>query len=213
VEISAGASIGRDLIIIGGSLAKDPGCRISGEFYHVRSREDLKKISHTLLPFLPESGGMTFFRVSKIFLWFILVMLALMLFPLPVSRGADMLKKSPLRHGAVGLLAMLAFILLLLVFILLSLVLIGIPLLVLLIAAYFLTLIFGRTVVFFAVGGAIAAALKVKGSPVLFVVLGTMVYALLKFVPWLGAPLLIIMDFVAIGVGVGFFLTKRKSAI
>ena len=213
VDIKEGAFIGRDLIIIGGRLAKDPGCRINGEFYHVRSREDLKKISHTLLPFLPESGGMTFFRVSKIFLWFILVMLALMLFPLPVSRGADMLKKSPLRHGAVGLLAMLAFILLLLVFILLSLVLIGIPLLVLLIAAYFLTLIFGRTVVFFAVGGAIAAALKVKGSPVLFVVLGTMVYALLKFVPWLGAPLLIIMDFVAIGVGVGFFLTKRKSAI
>jgi len=209
VDIGEGAFIGRDLIIIGGRLAKDPGCKINGEFYYVRTREDLKKISHTLLPFLPESGGMTFFRVSKIFLWFILVMLALLLLPLQVSRAAAMLKKAPLRHGAFGLLAMLAFILLLLVFIILSLVLIGIPLLVLLIAAYFLILIFGRAVLYFAIGSAIAAAFKINGSPVLFVVLGTLVYALLKFVPWIGAPLLIIMDIVAIGIGVGYFLKYK----
>ncbi|MCX6557765.1 MAG: hypothetical protein NTW95_10110 [Candidatus Aminicenantes bacterium] len=209
VDIKEGAFIGRDLIIIGGRLAKDPGCKINGESYYVRTREDLKKISHTLLPFLPESGGMTFFRVSKIFLWFILVMLALLILPLQVSRAADMLKKSPLRHGAVGLLAMLAFILLLLVFIILSLVLIGIPLLMLLIAAYFLVLIFGRAVVFFAVGSAVAAGLRIKSSPVLFVVLGTMAYALLKFVPWIGAPLLLLMDIVAIGVAVGYFLKYK----
>jgi hypothetical protein len=213
VDIREGAVIGRDLIIIGGRLAKDPGCKINGEFYHVRTREDLKKISHTLLPFLPESGGMTFFKVSKVFLWFILVMLALLLLPQQISRAADMLKESPLRHGAVGLLAVLAFILLLLAFIILSLVLIGIPLLVLLIAAYFLTLVFGRAVVFFTIGGAVASGLRIKGSPVLFVVLGTMVYALLKFVPWIGAPLLVIMDVVAIGIGVGFFLKRRKPAV
>jgi len=212
VDIKEGAVIGRDLIIIGGSLAKDPSCKINGEFYNVRTQKDLKRISHTLLPFLPESGGMTFFRVGKIFLWFILVMLALLLLPLQIGRAAGMLKKSLLRYGAFGLLAMLVFILLLLIFVILSLVLIGIPLLLILIAAYFLALIFGRAVVFFAIGSGIAAVLKIKGNTILFVVLGTTVYALLKFIPWIGAPLLILMDIVAIGISCGFILSRRKPA-
>ena len=47
----------------------------------------------------------------------------------------------------------------------------------------------------------------------LFIILGVAVYALLKFIPWLGAPLLIIMDLFAIGIGVGYFLHAEKSAI
>jgi hypothetical protein len=110
------------------------------------------------------------------------------------------------------LLAMLVFILLLLIFVILSLVLIGIPLLLILIAAYFLALSFGRAVVFFAIGSGIAAVLKIKGNTILFVILGTTVYALLKFIPWIGTPLLILMDIVAIGISVGFFLQRRKPA-
>ena len=77
VDIKDGAVIGRDLIVIGGSVTKAPGCKISGDFYYIRTKEDLKKIARTMLPFLPESGGLTFFKISKIFFWFILIMLAL----------------------------------------------------------------------------------------------------------------------------------------
>jgi hypothetical protein len=212
VEINNGAVIGRDLIVIGGHLDKAPGCKINGEFYYVRTKEDLKKITRTVLPFLPGSGGLTFFKISKIFFWFILVMLALLLLPVQVNLAATMLKKSPPRTLALGSLALLIFILLLLIFIILCLVLIGIPLLLILIAAYFLVLIFGRTVVFYFIGSKIASFLKFKGNAVTFVIMGTAIYALLKFIPWLGAPLLIILDIFAIGSGVGFFLDRRRTA-
>jgi hypothetical protein len=212
VDIKNGAVIGRDLIVIGGSLQKAPGCKINGDFYYIRTKEDLKKIARTFLPIIPESGGLTFFKISKIFFWFILVMLTLLVLPLQVNQAADMFKKSPLRYGAFGLLTLLIFFLLLLIFIILSLVLIGIPLLLALIAVYFLILIFGRTVVFYFIGSKIAQVLKFKGNTIFFVILGTVVYALLKFIPWFGVPLLIIMDILAIGIGVGFFLQRRKPA-
>jgi hypothetical protein len=211
VVIGAGARIGRDLIVIGGRVDRAPGCTIGGEFFHVRTREDLKRISRTILPFLPQSGGLNFFRVSKIFFWFILVMLALAALPGPVRRAADVLKKAPLRCGATGLLSMLVFLVGLLVFTLLSLVLIGIPLLLALLLLYFLLLVFGRTVVFYVIGARIAPLVRSRDNPSHFVALGAVLYALLKVLPWAGAPLLVLMDLFAIGVGVAFFLERRKS--
>ena len=213
VDIKDGAVIGRDLIVIGGRLNKAPGCKINGEFYYIRTREDLKKITRTLLPFLPQSGGLTFFKISKIFFWFILAMLTLLLWPLQVNQAADMLNKSPLRYGAFGLLAFLIFIFLLLISIILSLVLIGIPLLLALLVLYFLVLIFGRAVVFYFIGRKTASVLKFRSNAIYFIILGTIAYALLKFIPWFGVPLLIIMDIFAIGIGASFFLNRRKSAV
>ena len=63
-----------------------------------------------------------------------------------------MLPEAPLRHLGRGLLALLAFRAAAVRFLLLSFVLIGIPLLILLMAAYFLVLIFGRAVVFYFIG-------------------------------------------------------------
>jgi hypothetical protein len=213
VAIGAKSVIGKDLIVIGGSLEKAEGSRIEGQLYHVRTQKDLKKIAGSLLPFLPESGGLTFFKISKLFFWLILALLALLILPAPVSRAAVMLGETPLHHLLRGLVAMLAFALLLLSFLLMSLVLIGIPLLVMLIAAYFLLLIFGRAVVFYFVGGKIAAALKLKVSAPLLIVLGVAVYALLKFLPFPAALLLVVMDVFAIGSSVSFILRRRKSAV
>jgi hypothetical protein len=209
VDIQSGAVIGRDLIMIGGRVDKSPDCKINGDFYYIRTREDLKKITRTLLPFLPESGGLNFIRISKIFLWFILALLTLAILPLQVGRAAAMLKKSPLRFGSFGLLALLVFIFALLLFILLSLVLIGIPLLFALLVLYFLILVFGRTVVFYFIGAQVASFLKFKSNAIFFIIMGTAVYALLKIVPWFGAPLLIAMDIFAIGIGAGYFLKYK----
>ncbi len=213
VDIQSRAVIGRDLIVIGGHANKAPDCKISGDFYYLRTREDLKKITRTLLPFLPESGGLNFIRISKIFLWFILALLALAILPLPVNRAAAMLKKTPLRYGSIGLLALFIFIFALLIFIILSLVLIGIPLLLALLVLYFLILIFGRTVIFYFIGNRIASFLKLKDNAILFVILGTAVYALLKVLPWVGSLLLVGLDIFAIGISVGYFLERKKSAI
>lgn len=211
VTVGEKAVIGQDLIVIGGHLEKAERCRIGGQLYHVRTQKDLKKIASSMLPFLPESGGVTFFKIIKIFFWLILTLLALLILPAQVDRAAVMLGATPLRHLLRGLLTLLAFALLLLSFLLMSLVLIGIPLLILLIAAYFLLLIFGRAVVFYHMGGRIAAALKLKFGAPFFIVLGIAVYTLLKFLPFPFGLLLVVMDLFAIGVGVGFLLARRKS--
>jgi hypothetical protein len=213
VEIGATARIGRDLIVIGGSLDKAEQGRVSGQQYHIRTRDDLKKIAGSLLPFLPESGGLNFFKVIKIFFWLVLSLLALAVFPLPVAKAAAMLPEAPLRHLGRGLLALLLFLLLLLGFLLLSFVLIGIPLLIVLMAAYFLLLIFGRAAVFYFIGERACCWLRVHAGPALFIVLGVAAYTVVKFIPYLGGALLVLMDLFAVGVGVGFFMRRRKSAI
>ncbi|HUU05272.1 MAG TPA: hypothetical protein VMZ49_05250 [Patescibacteria group bacterium] len=212
VTIGEKAVVGLDLIVIGGRLEKAERSKIGGQLYHVRTKKDLKKIASSLLPFLPESGGMTFFKISKIFFWLILTLLTLLILPAAIGRAAVMLGETPLRHLLRGLVTMLAFALLLLSFLLMSIVLIGIPLLIMLIAAYFLLLIFGRAVVFYFVGGRIAAAMKLKVSAPLFIVMGIAIYTLLKFLPFPASLLLIVMDIIAIGSSVSFILRSRKSA-
>jgi hypothetical protein len=211
VEIGEKAVIGKDLIVIGGNLRRAEPSRIGGTLYNIRTREDLKKIAGSLLPFLPETGGLTFFKVIKIFFWLILSLLALAIVPVALSQAAAMLAEAPLRHLGRGLLTLLAFLLLLLLFLLLSFVLIGIPLLIVLMAAYFLLLIFGRATVFYFLGDRISRFFKLRANATLFIFLGAAVYTLFKFIPLAGAWLLIIMDLLSLGVGAGFILRKRKS--
>jgi hypothetical protein len=211
VEIAETALIRRDLIVIGGRLDKAEQSRVYGEVYNIRTHSDLKKIAGSLLPFLPESGGMTFFKVIKIFFWLVLSLLTLAIFPLQVNQAAAMIPASPLRHLGRGLLALLFFLLLLLGFLLLSFILIGIPLLIMLMAAYFLVLIFGRAAIFYFIGDRACRGLRLKGNPALFIVLGVAAYTLLKFIPYLGGGLLVLLDLLAAGIGVGFFLRRRKS--
>lgn len=211
VEIAEGAAIGRDLIVIGGRLRRAEGNRVAGRVYDVRSREDMKQVAASLLPFLPESGGMTFFKVIKIFFWLVLALLTLAVFPAQVAQASGMLPREPLRHLGRGLAALLLFLLLLLVFLLLSFLLIGIPLLIVLLAAYFLILIFGRAAVFHFIGERACRALALRAGPAFFIVLGAAAYTALKFIPYAGGVFLVILDLFAVGVGVGFFLRRRKA--
>ncbi len=211
VEIAATAVIGRDLIVIGGRLSRAEGSRIAGRAYEIRSQQDMKQVAASLLPFLPETGGMTFFKVIKIFFWLILALLALAVFPAQVAQAAAMLPRQPWRHLGRGLAALLTFLLLLLAFLLLSFVLIGIPLLIVLMAAYFLVLIFGRAAVFYFLGERAGAVLRLRANPAFFIVLGVALYTLLKFIPVAGGILLVILDLFAIGVGVGYFIRRKKA--
>lgn len=213
VEIGQTALIGRDLIVIGGSLDKADGSRISGELYNIRTHEDLKKITGSLLPFLPESQGLTFFKVIKIFFWLILSLLTLAIFPAAVAQVAASIPAAPLRHLGRGLLALLLFLLLLFAFLLLSFVLIGIPLLIVLMAAYFLILILGRAAVYYFIGDRACRWLRLHASPALFIVLGVAAFTLLRFIPFIGGVVLVVLDLLAVGSAVGFLLRRRKAAI
>lgn len=213
VELGGNSVIGRDLIVIGGQLSRAEGARVSGRTYHVRTRQDLKRVAGSMLPFVPEEGGLTFFKVIKIFFWLLLTLLALAAFPAAVVQAAALLEARPLRRLGHGALALLLLLLLLLVSLLLSFVLIGIPLLIVLIAAYFLLLIFGRAAVFYSIGDRACRALGLKAGPVLFIVAGAAAYSLLKFLPLAGPILLFVLDLFALGIAGDFLLRRRKAAI
>jgi len=211
VEIGQRAVVGRDLIIIGGRLQKAETGRVGGTLYNIRTRQDLKKIAASLLPFLPDTGGLTFFKVIKIFFWLVLSLLALAIVPAALGQAAAMLGQAPLRQLGRGLLTLLGFLLLLLCSLLLSFVLIGIPLLIVLMAAYFLLLIFGRAAVLYFIGERLAGLLKLHANATLFIFLGAAVYALLKFTPVAGVWLLFVLDLFSLGVGASYILRKKKS--
>ena len=212
VEIGPGAVIGRDLIVLGGRLRRAGDSRVAGRVYDIRSREGLRQVTASLIPFLPESGGMTFFKVIKIFFWLILALLALAVFPAQVAQASGMLPRAPLRHLGRGLAALLLFLVLLLAFLLLSFLLIGIPLLIVLRAAYFLGLIFGRAAVFHFVGERACRFLRISAGPAFFIVLGAAVYTACKFTPYAGGVVLAVMDLLAVGVAAGFFLRRRRAS-
>lgn len=213
VEIAPRAEIGRDLIVIGGALRRDETSRVGGRVYEIRTPRDTKQFAASLLPFLPETGGMTFFQIVKIFFWLLLALLALAVFPVPVAQASALLARSPLRHLLRGFLAQLALALLLLLFLLLSFVLIGIPLLIVLMAAFFLLMIFGRAALFHFIGERAAGLLRLPANPALFIVLGVAAYTLLKFIPYAGGIALFLLDMIAIGVATGYLIRRRKANI
>ena len=224
VIVSSTATIQRDLIVIGGRLQKDAASKICGEFIYVRTKEDLKKILASFVPFFSETGSvMSFLKITKIILWLIVTLIILALIPAKVQEAVRLLEKAPLKIGMIGVLSFLGFILALIIFLILSLLIIGIPFLLLLIALYLLIIVFGRTVVFYLIGEKILSAFKARsgrfppsppvgGPKGLFIVAGVHLYALLKFQPFLGFAFILVMDVFVLGVGVGYFLRKKIFA-
>ena len=53
VKIGSHALIKRDLYVIGGTLEKDPGANVKGEYFYVKF--NLEKIENTLIPILSDS--------------------------------------------------------------------------------------------------------------------------------------------------------------
>ncbi len=208
VIIGKNAVIKRDLFIIGGSLSKDESAKVGGEFFYFKF--DLKKIESSIMPFLSNSKTISFIKTLKVVLWFIIALIVFAIFPLRIDAAKDLFDKYTLKIGAIGLLAMFSFIFLLFTFIILSFVFIGIPLLIALILLYFIIFIFGRTVMFYYLGIKIADFFKMKKlPPAVFLLIGVVLYGILKFLPLLGPVLLIILNILELGIGISYFLRKK----
>jgi hypothetical protein len=206
VEIRDKARIQRDVIIIGGTLHRAETSRINGEFFYIRTKEDFKKILSSLLPFLPGTGGLLFFKIIKSVFWLILMLLVLAIFPRRVNEALERFTATWPRCGAVGLLALISFVFLTVLFIVLCFIFIGIPLLLLLFVLYFVLLTFGRTVVTSHLGHLIMKTIRMKSAnPVFWLVSGVLVILAFKFIPFAGAALLVGLDIFSIGAALSYF--------
>jgi len=208
IRLGEQALIKGDLYVIGGQLDRHPQSTINGEFFHFKF--DLKKIESALIPLFSDAKSVAFFKIIKIILWFIITLLVFALVPKKVNQAREIFETNILKMGLLGILSYLIFILLLIAFFIMSLIIIGIPLLFLLVLLYFLVNIFGRTVIFYFLGTKSSELLKLKNiPPALFIVLGVVVYSILKFIPFIGPLVLILMNLVEVGIGVGFFFRKK----
>jgi len=212
VNIGKGAVIKGDLYVIGGILHKDSGADIKGEFTYFRF--DVKKIESTLLPMIFDSTSLTFFIILKIILWLLIALVVFAIVPHKIMNAGELLEKNSFKIGVLGLVSLFSFIFLIFISILLSFILIGLPILFLLILAYFVIFLFGRTVIFFYIGDRITQVLKFKNAaPSVFIIIGALVFGLLKFIPFVGAVVLIIINLFEVGVGVGFLFRKKLGFV
>lgn len=208
VTIGKNAVIKRDLFIIGGSLEKDPGAKVEGEFFYFKF--DLKRIENTIIPILSDSRTISFFKAVNIILWFIIALIVFVVVPQRINSAEEIFESHLLKIGVIGLLALFCFIFLLFISIILSFVIIGIPLFIALILFCFITYVFGRTVMFYFLGIKLTHLVKLKTlPPAIFLLVGVILYALLKFLPILGPVLLVVLNIFEFGIGVGYFFRKR----
>lgn len=208
IRMGEHAIIKGDLFVIGGKLDRHPKSTINKEFFHFKF--NLKKIESALIPLFSDYKSVTFFKVAKIILWLIITLLVFALVPKKIDHAREIFETNILKMGALGILSFLIFIFLLIAFFIMSLIIIGIPLLFLLVLIYFVANIFGRTVIFYFIGIKSSELVKLKNvPPALFIVLGVVVYSILKFIPFVGPIILILMNLVEVGVSVGFFFRKK----
>ena len=189
-------------------MEREPGAKVEGEFVYFKF--DLKKIENTIIPILSDSRTLSFLKAVKIILWFIIALVVFAAVPRKINSAEEIFDKHRLKIGVVGFLSLFSFIILLFIFIILSFVFIGIPFLIILILLYFITFIFGRTVMFYYIGIKLSHLLKFKNiTPAIFIMIGIIFYALLKFLPVLGPILLIVLNIFELGIGVSYFLRKK----
>ncbi len=211
IDIRGTAVIRNDLIVLGGRLRKAENAKVCGEFFHIKTHEDLKQIAQSLLPFLPASGDLSLFKIAKIIFWLIVSLVLLALMPAKIFQASSLVEAQPLKTALIGLVSLVLFLFLLLSLIILSFIYIGIPLLLALFAAYFAVLVFGRTVIFYLLGSKLAAALKIRSAQAatLSLLLGVLIYAVSKFLPYAGPLFLLLLDIFVAGAGIGFIFRKK----
>lgn len=208
IRLGEQALIKGDLFVIGGKLDRHPQSTVNKDFFHLKF--DLKKIESALIPLFSDSQSATFFKVIIIIFWLIVTLLVFALVPQKINLAREIFETNILKVGAFGILSILTIIFLFIAFFIMSLIIIGIPLLFLLVLLYFVANIFGRAVIFYFIGIKLSKLLKLKNvPPALFIVLGVAVYSILKFIPFVGPLILILMNLVVLGISVGFFFRKK----
>jgi hypothetical protein len=191
VVVKATAVVRRDVVSIGGTLEKEPGCSILGDTVYVKGSEIGEKLfgrglTHGLfsLSFLP------LVLILKLVLaagWLVLAVVGAAAFPKPIAFASGELRKSFWLAFAIGFIAHVAFIGLVIFAALLSVILIGIPVLFALIMGGLIIKVFGRVVLFAFFGESLLRAFGSKSFSTMGAVLAGLVFVtLVTFLPFVG---------------------------
>ncbi len=204
ITLESTAHVRGDVVSIGGTLIKKPGCTVEGDTVFFKTSEDITKLfeeglkgflSVSLIPLL------LLIKLISVFIWFFLALLLAAFFPRQISYASTQIRKSFWPIFGTGFLSIIIFSGLVIFSALLCLVLIGIPILLALIIIGFIIKIFGRVILFYFFGESLINAFgKSKVSPLLAVVLGLILVSLVSFIPVIGVLFTFIMSIIGWGV-------------
>jgi len=204
VTIRSSAVIREDLVVLGGTLEKEPGCTIGQDTVFIPTggkfaSEIFKK------GFFFQLG--TFFLALKLISLFFGILLTIFVagvFPRQVYFAAGKLRTDFWPILGTGFLAMIIYAGLILVSSLLVFLIIGIPILFMLMLAGLVLKIFGGTVFSYFFGESFLQALGVKKRPHLIwtAVIGLVLVTFLGLVPVLGFLFSMVVSLVGLGVAI-----------
>ncbi len=191
VVLKSTALVKRDVVTLGGSLSKEPGCTIDGDTVYLKAseigprlfREGVFKglFAFPLLPII------LIIKLISVFLWFLAALAVAAIFPKQMAFASSQIRKSFWPTVGTGVLALIIFGALAIFSALLCLILIGIPILFALIWAGLIIKIFGRVVLFYFFGESLLRAFgSQRTTPIGAVVLGLVAVSFISFIPFLG---------------------------
>jgi hypothetical protein len=190
VILRSTAVVQSDLVVLGGTLTKETGCRVDGDTVYFKSAEISEKFfKRGLLGFLSLSllPVILIIKLISLFIWGLVTFLIASLFPRQVAFASDEVRKSLGPVIGTGLLALVVFTILVAFAAVLSVVLIGIPILLALIFAGLVVKFFGRVSMFYFLGQGLARGFgRPRVSALGGSMLGLLLFAFLSFIPILG---------------------------
>ncbi|MFQ6084231.1 MAG: hypothetical protein ACE5WD_12865 [Candidatus Aminicenantia bacterium] len=190
IKLGPSARIKGDLVALGGHLEKDVGSVVEGDTLYFKTTEDLTKILSQALKGIFSISFVPFILVLKfinIFIWFILAILLVAIFPNQISFASSQIEKSFWPICGTGFLAIIIFTGLVLFSALLCFFLIGIPLIFLLVLLGFIIQFFGRIVLFYFFGEKLLQAFNSRQtSGIIIVIVGVVIVSIIRFIPAIG---------------------------
>lgn len=190
IELRPEAIIKGDVVSIGGTLDRAPGSRIDGDTIFFKTSDELwesLKQGFTGLFGISLIPLFISFKLISLFIWFILALIIVALFPKQIQNTASQIKESFWGVFGIGILSIIIFTGLVLFSALISLILIGIPLLIALIFIGLALKIFSRVIIFYFLGDILAKAFGAKQPRIILqVLLGFLLFGFLTIIPVLG---------------------------
>ncbi len=208
-EINVGKNgvVDGDLIIVGGTLKKNEKGKINGAVIRFFKEKNFKDLTGNIFKSDLKNHSVIF-NLGVFILWFFISIGVLKLYKEKIIHLVKQVRDFPLKSFGAGILSVILLFSIFLLLLILVIFIIGIPFILLYILFLLIIKIIERTVIFYFLGELIHSWVKFKKSDVLIIIIGVIVFSLLRFSGSIGYLIAMVLDVISIG---AIFLQIIKS--
>ena len=190
IALESSAIVNGDVYSIGGVLDKEQGCVIKGDTVYFKTSEDVSKFLKETFRSIFTVSFIPFILITKLllfFIWFIIAIVIAALLPRQISFASSQIRKSFWPVFGIGFLSIIIYVGFVIFSAILCFVLIGIPILLFFVILGIAVQIFGRVIIFYFLGESLFKVFgKSKISPLGAVIIGLVLFTLIRFIPIIG---------------------------